>query len=67
MEISTTKNEKSNVFQSQETLFEERNLPVSLFHKPKANKSGSHKLQVGNQEFYQGMDDILVGQGIIAP
>ena len=47
----------------QETLFEERSLPMFLFHGPEANKSESHKLQIGNHEFYPGKDDILVGQG----
>ena len=48
MEICSTKIVKSNVFQGQETLFEERNLPMSLLPGPEANKSGSHKLQIVN-------------------
>ena len=67
MEICSTKIVKSNVFHRQETLFEERSLPVSLFHGPEANKSGSHKLQIGNHVFYHGKDDILVGQGARPP
>ena len=38
LEISATIIVKSNVFRKQETLFEERSFPVSLFHKPETNK-----------------------------
>ena len=67
MEISSTTIINSCVFRGRETLFEKRNLPVSLFHRPEANKSGSHKLQIGNHEFDQGKDDMLVGRGARTP
>ena len=49
MEIRTTKNENACVFRVQETLSEERSLPVCLFHGPEANKLGSHKLHIENK------------------
>ena len=67
LEICSTKIVKSDVFHGQETLFEEHSLPVSFFHGPEANKSGGHKLEIGNHKFYQGKDDILVGQGARNP
>ena len=39
---------KSNVFQSQETLFEGRSSPMSLLPGPQATNSGSHKWQIVN-------------------
>ena len=67
LERRSTKIVNNHVFHGQETLFEKRNLPVSLQHRPEANKSGSHKLQIGNHVFYECKDDILVGQGARTP
>ena len=63
LEICSPKIIKSYVFHGQETLFEERSFPMLLLHKPEANKSRRHKLQIGNHEFYECEDDILVGRG----
>ena len=48
LEICSSKIVKGNVFQSQETLFEERSSPMSLLPMPEAKTSGSHKLQIVN-------------------
>ena len=58
---------KRIVFHRLETVCEERSLPMSLLHGPEANKSGSHKLQIGNHVFYECKDDILVGRGARTP
>ena len=67
LEICSTNNVNSCFFHGQETLFEERSLPMSLLPRPEANKSGSHKLQIVNHVFYQNKVDILVGQGARTP
>ena len=68
MSDSSTEFEKSGVFQSQEALFEEGHLKMSLFQSPEGSKLESQKLKnknVPRSAVGRGFGGILVAKVIL--